>query len=130
MVELFEKCLIVGIGFTLALSLYTPLLNLYSKVYGVFSEDQIKSLAQEVDKAVERAYMFKGEYSISCIVPGGLSLRFEDGVLKIFCEGKVFTVGCYNFNVVVEDRRAFSGFTRISFKCMGETVFIVMEDAV
>ncbi|MBC7091153.1 MAG: hypothetical protein H5T50_04505 [Nitrososphaeria archaeon] len=130
MVELFEKCLVLGVSFIVALSLYPSIFNSSLKVYESFSDNQIKFLAKEIDEAVKAAYMFKKQYSLSYMIPKDLCLCFEDGLLKILFKDKVFIVGVYSFNIFVEDFRASEGFSRISFIEDDGAIFIVVEDAV
>jgi len=129
MVELFEKCLVLGISFMVALSLYPSIFNTSLKVYESFSDNQIKFLAKEVDEAVKTAYMFRREHFFFYTIPKDLYLCFEDGLLKILFKDKVFIVGKYSFNIIVKDYRASEGFSKISFAEDDGVIFIVMEDA-
>ena len=129
MVELFEKCLVLGISFMVALSLYPSIFNTSLKVYESFSDNQIKFLAKEVDEAVKTAYMFRRQHCLFYMIPKDLCLCFEDGLLKILFKDKVFIVGVYSFSIIVEDYRTSEGFSKISFTEDDGVIFIVMEDA-
>ncbi|MGB9727259.1 MAG: hypothetical protein ACPLZF_02515 [Nitrososphaeria archaeon] len=129
MVELFEKCLVLGVSFIVALSLYPTIFNSSLKVYESYIDNQIKFLAKEIDEAVKASYMFKKQYSLYYMIPKDLYLCFEDGLLKILFKDKVFIVGAYSFNIFVEDFRTSEGFSRISFIEDNGAIFIVVEDA-
>lgn len=130
MVEVFEKCLVIGLCLMLAASLYSPILNVISYVYYSISDNQLKILAKEVGRLVERSYAFKGVHYLSYTVSKDFKIFFENGVLKIFYEGKVSDVGVYNFDIIVYDLRKGSDLVRIMVMAKGDVVFIVVEDAV
>lgn len=129
MVEVFEKCLVIGLSLMLAASLYPPILNIISHVCEGVSYDQLNILAKEVDRLVRLSYTSKGVYCLSYIVSKDFNMFFEDGVLKIFYDGKVVYVGVYEFDIIVDDLRKDSDFIKISVVGKDNAVVIVIEDA-
>ncbi|MEM2154921.1 MAG: hypothetical protein QXY76_08425 [Nitrososphaeria archaeon] len=130
MVEVFEKCLVIGLCLMLAASFYPPILNVISHVYDGVSDVQLKILVKDVARLVERSYTFKGAHYLSYTVSKDFKIFFEKGVLKIFCGGKVAEVGVYNFDIIIDDLRKGSDFVKIVVIGKDDSVFIVVEDAV
>lgn len=129
MVEVFEKCLVIGLSLMLAASLYPPILNIISHVCDSVSYDQLNILAKEVDKLIRLSYNSKGVYCLSYIVSKDFNMFFGDSVLKIFYGGRVVYVGFYDFDIIVDDLRKGGDFVRIMVIGKDNAVVIVIEDA-
>ncbi|MCX8188532.1 MAG: hypothetical protein N3F64_02375 [Nitrososphaeria archaeon] len=129
MVEVFEKCLVIGLSLMLAASLYNPILNIVTYVYNSVSDDQLNILAKDFARLIERSHAFKGTYYLSYVVSKDFNIFFENGILKIFYDDKIVNVGVYDFDIIVDDLRKESNFVRIAVIGKDDAVFIVIEDA-
>ncbi len=130
MVEVFEKCLVIGLSLMLAASIYPPILNIISRICDSVSYDQLNILAKEVDRLIKLSRASKGVYSLSYIVSKDFNMFFEGSVLKIFYGGRVAYVGVYDFDIIVDDLRKGGDFVRILVIGEDSSVVVVIEDAV
>ncbi|MEM3403944.1 MAG: hypothetical protein QXJ17_05380 [Nitrososphaeria archaeon] len=129
MVEIFEKCLIIGISFILASTLYPLQYSLSFNVGQKLVNEQYALLADEIDSRIKEAYLTNQEATLYTLLPSQLSLIWDGENLKIKMGDGYIYVGNYDYDILIKDKRKQSNRTVIEISRYMDEIILVMRDA-
>ncbi|MGQ9780831.1 MAG: hypothetical protein ACUVQ8_01045 [Nitrososphaeria archaeon] len=129
MVEILEKCLVIGVGLVLASTLFPIQYDVIEDAGKRVVQDSYRLYAKEIDEAVWRTNDLGQDSSIDIVLPQNTYISYTDNVLKIVIAGEEFHVGKYPFNVIVHDIRNHYGKALITLSKQDGYILIVIEDA-
>ncbi len=129
MVEILEKCLIVGIGLVLASTLLPTQYNIIEQAGRKVLEDSYSSYARELDDAVWRTYDLGQDNSLNMVLQEDAYITYGDNILKIVVGSQEFHVGRYPFHILVQDTRSTYGRATLTLSRQDGYILVVVEDA-
>lgn len=129
MVEIFEKCLVLGISFILASAFYPLQYNLSFNIGRQLVKEQYSLLADEIDSSIKKAYSTSQEVTLNILLPKQLSISRDGGNVKMGMDGDYIHVGSYDFDVIIEDKREHGEMVVIEITRHMNYVMLVMRDA-
>ena len=129
MVEILEKCIVIGIGLILASALFPTQYNLIKKTGELINGQYYYRYFKEIDDTIKKTYNLGQDASLNMILSKDTFIKYEDNCLKIIMHKDTFDVGKYTFQIRIDDQRILGGETVIRFTRQNDYLLMVIKDA-